>query len=706
MSAGAPPLPELRPELRLAKGAAGYSGEPSWLIQDPIQGRNIQLDLASYETLAHWRESRSLDELVARVNANGRVAVDRPTVEKLVEFLHQNNLTVAPVKDGWRHFVAQRQKQRHAPHTWLLHNYLFFRIPFWRPQRFLDRTLPAVRWLAAPAIQWAIAIAGLIGIYLVSRQWEAYLSTYQDFVSLEGIILGALTLAGIKAAHELGHAYVAVHFGCRVPTMGAAFMLLAPMLYTDVSDAWKLRDRRQRMHIDSAGVRVELAIAAIALFLWPFLPEGPLKGAAFMLSAISLLTSLMINLNPFMRFDAYYLLSEFLQVENLQPRSFALGRWKLREWLFDLRHPCPEEFPGRLRATLIAYAWSVWVYRLVLFVGIALLVYHHFFKALGIVLFAVEIVFFVLKPIVSEILMWMKLKAEIRSRPRTFVTGAAVGLLLIAAVVPWSTRVEIPAVVEAGELAQIHPPRPARIVSVHASAGGHVRAGDPLVTLEAPELAEERRITEIRLALAKVQQNRRGADEVDREASLVTGSSITSLKAKLEGLLREEADLVVRAPIDGTLVELNPELHAGRWIAPREQIATIAGGSGATIRGYVAEADLWRISVGSPAAFIPDSVAFAKMPATVAAIGVQAASQVHEPELASLYGGLIAAHEDKDATLVPEQAQYAVTLTSAGPAVSNGLSIRGLVIADGEPESLLSRTWRQVLNVLVRESGA
>ena len=218
---------------------------------------------------------------------------------------------------------------------------------------------------------------------------------------------------------------------------------------------------------------------------------------------------------------------------------------------------------------------------------------------------------------------------------------------MIAAIVPWSTRVEIPAVVEAGQLAQVYPPQPARIRTVHVPAGVQVSAGDPLVTLEAPGLAEERRITEIRLALAKVQQDRRGADEADREASLVTGSSIASLEAKLEGLLREEADLVVRAPIDGTLVGLNPELHAGRWIAPREQIATIAGGSGATIRGYVAEADLWRIAVGRPAAFIPDSIAFSKIEATIAAIGVQADGEVQQPELASLHGGLIAAHEER-----------------------------------------------------------
>ena len=142
-----------------------------------------------------------------------------------------------------------------------------------------------------------------------------------------------------------------------------------------------------------------------------------------MLSAISLLTKLMINLGPFMRVRRLLSSERLLQVEDSQARAFAVGRGSQGMAVRSTRS-LPGGVSGTASRRAHRLAWSVWVYRLVLFVGIALLVYHHFFKALGIVLFAVEIVFFVLKPIASEILMWMKLKGEIRSRPRTFVTGA------------------------------------------------------------------------------------------------------------------------------------------------------------------------------------------------------------------------------------------------------------------------------------------
>ena len=90
-----------------------------------------------------------------------------------------------------------------------------------------------------------------------------------------------------------------------------------------------------------------------------------------------------INLNPFMRFDGYYVLSDLLDVPNLQPRAFALGRWRMRELLFDLGDAAPEAMPTRLRRGMVLYAWLTWAYRLVLFIGIALLVYHPVFQAAG-----------------------------------------------------------------------------------------------------------------------------------------------------------------------------------------------------------------------------------------------------------------------------------------------------------------------------------
>ena len=123
----------------------------------------------------------------------------------------------------------------------------------------------------------------------------------------------------------------------------------------------------------------ELAIAAFASLLWSFLPEGALRSAAFLLATTTWLLTLGVNLNPFMRFDGYFLLSDLLEVGNLQQRSFALARWWLREQLFGFAEQPPELLPRSLRRGLVIYAFCTWLYRFFLFLGIALLVYMLFF---------------------------------------------------------------------------------------------------------------------------------------------------------------------------------------------------------------------------------------------------------------------------------------------------------------------------------------
>lgn len=120
--------------------------------------------------------------------------------------------------------------------------------------------------------------------------------------------------------------------------------------------------------------------------------------------------TLAINLNPFMRFDGYYLLSDWLEVENLQDRAFARGKWWLREKLFGLGDPPPEPFGEPLGKGLLVYAFGTWIYRFFLFLGIAVLVYAYFFKVLGIFLFLVEILWFIGLPIWRELQAWWKRK--------------------------------------------------------------------------------------------------------------------------------------------------------------------------------------------------------------------------------------------------------------------------------------------------------
>src|SRR3569832_322813 len=180
--------------------------------------------------------------------------------------------------------------------------------------------------------------------------------------SWQGLLSYALALICIKFLLELGHAYTAKRYGGRVPTMGVAFLVLFPVAYTDVNEVWKLPEKRQRIAVSGAGIITELVIAAWATLAWTLLPDGSFKNAAFLLATTTWVSTIMINGSPFMRFDGYFLLSDWLNMPNLHARTFALARWRLREWLFGLGEPKPEVIGIRRERGIILYGWITWTY--------------------------------------------------------------------------------------------------------------------------------------------------------------------------------------------------------------------------------------------------------------------------------------------------------------------------------------------------------
>lgn len=703
-----PKLPRLRSELSLQRGAVTREGNRGWMIYDPVQHRYFQIDETSFELLSLWPEHSDADQLIAAASERFGSRVDKPQIEEFVTFLQTNCLVADAPSASWRYYagVAERAANARGPFTQLAHNYLFFRVPLFRPQRFLNATLA----LAAPFYSRAFAIVvmllGVTGLYLVSRQWDEFLRTTDFLFSWEGAFYFALSLIFVKALHELGHAYTAVRYGCFVPTMGVAFMMLTPLLYTDVTDSWKLRDRRQRLSIDAAGIVVELAVACIATFLWTFLPDGPLRSVAFLLATAGWIMSLAINLNPFMRFDGYYLLSELVGIENLQSRAFAIGRWRMREILFGLGRPCPEPFSTALINTLTVWAWATWLYRLALFIGIALLVYTYCFKVLGIVLFILEIVFLIAQPVLSELKEWYAARDSIAKSRRTAITvacGLAFGALLV---VPWSGSVQVPAVVQMASTQTVHAPRAARIEAVHVAAGQFVNQGDTLFTLKSDELANQIRLVETELRLIRLRLGRRNVDAIDREESLVLQRSLLALTTKRNGLAVEQQELLVKAPLSGRVLEMDLSIQPGRWINRREQMALLGKPAQLEATGYLREDDVWRVQAGASGRFIPDASMASAVDVRLRDVAITSSKDLAILSLTSAYGGSIAVERNADDELVPNAAQYLAKFDLASNGLNHSALVRGVIHLDGKPESILARFWRRGLGVLVRESGA
>lgn len=702
-----PALPRLREDLVLLKRGAG-GGQFGRLVHDPLQNRFLRIDPATFAALSVWGRCDSTEALAAAVAIEIGTALPQAEIAKLIEFLDQNRLLDAP-RGGWRQ-LAQAGPSAHSPLMRLLHGYLFWKLPLCNPDAFLQRTLPVVRPLFSTYALLLIAALGLTGLYLVSRQWEQFVSEAAGLFTLQGAMAIAATLLVVKTLHELGHAYVAAYFGCRVPSIGAAFMLGTPMLYADVTDAWRLERERDRVLIDGAGISVELIIACIATFLWSFLEPGALRTVVLLLATTSWIMSVGVNLNPFMRLDGYYILADAVGVENLQPRAFRIGAWRLREMLFGLGEPCPEDLPRRTVRWMTVYAWVTWCVRLVTYFGIALLVYAYFFKALGLALFVFEVFVFIVKPLWSEVMGWWKVRDRINSSRRAAVTFSTVGILLALFVMPWSGTVYVPAMLENVDMVRLYPPRPARVASVEVRHGQAVAAGALIARLEVPEDVHEEQAVRARLRSVSLRLNRLSADEQDRVDKLVLDGEHAALSAKLKGLEQERRRLELRAPGAGHLVELEPDLHPGRWLSPKQQVALIAGQttSPRSIKavGYVAEADVARVGAGTRGHFVPDDPRLKALSVVVQTVSTSGAAAIEMAELAAVNGGPIAVQPDTRQRLAPTTAQFPVTMIVENEVGSMPRSLRGMVHLNGAPESLLARTWRRFLRILLQESGA
>ena len=489
--------------------------------------------------------------------------------------------------------------------------------------------------------------------------------------------------------------------------MGVAFLLLWPVLYTDASGAWRLPKRHQRMAIGAAGMTVELCLAAWATLAWSFLPEGMLRSAAFMLASTTWILTLAVNLNPLMRFDGYFLFSDLLDVPNLQERAFALARWRLREALFGFNEAPAEHFSRGLYWVLLGYAFATWIYRFFLFLGIALLVYHFAFKLLGILLFAVEILYFILLPVGQELRHWHQRRKDYRMNRNTLMSFSLLLLAVFLLAWPWRSRIEAPALLRAEHQAIMLAPTGALLQHIAVQPNDTVLAGQLLFSLYSPELQHEAQSLQIEIEQLRRQSSLQQRSQDDAARQAIARQELQVALERQQRLQERLAQLQIKAPFDSILADLATPLAAGEWLPAGEWLATLARRDDLSVEAFVKETDRERLQLGSPAWFLPEDPGRPRLRLEIVDIGQTAVRQLSSaPELASVHQGSLASQLDEQQRPIPEQALYRIRLRALDPLPAGQLiTLRGSASMQGEARSLLLQAWRQVLAVLIRESS-
>jgi putative peptide zinc metalloprotease protein len=692
-------LAPLRPELQLRQVTDAADPSRAWRLDDPVRQRSFLLADGDVELLALWPLG-SPDALRSgwlRAFPNRTAQQFAAQFEGLCEFLRQHQLLTARAGAETKALIdGAEQNARKHPGAWM-RRWMGWQVPLVRPQSLLHRALPLVRALWSRPALAAWAATTLLGLYLVSRQWDVFLNTFSNFAEPATWLTFGVALVGLKLVHELGHAFAATHHGVLVPTMGLSIAYGVPMLYTDTSDAARLPRRSARAWIGSAGMLAETFIAGPCTLAWALLPDGALRTTCFVIATSSWLTTLAVNLNPLGRFDGYYILSDVLRYPNLQQRSLDHAGWLLERILLGRATARPSDATGWVLAALCGFGAGVWLFRLFLGLAAAKLCYDYLFQAAGILLERHA-------PLSRRVALWWRVRDRL-SRRRWAGLGGGAALLALLVLAPLDRRVDAPATLGWRNEQLLAAPEVAVVEEVLIRPGVLVRKGQPLVRLRSIELERKRAEAVTQQVLARERIERIAGDARDRSELLVLEQQQAESQTQLDGIVEREKGLELRASADGRVVDLLSNLAPGRWVRSDQPLGRVLIGQGREALAYIDDAALLRVQPGTRATFFADDPSVAPVPLQVLAVESAAAEYVTPDALASVHGGPLATTLDKQGRPVPRASLHRVRLAMQDqePTTPDLRLLRGRVRIDAEADSFGAHAARRMLSIILQE---
>ena len=250
-------------------------------------------------------------------------------------------------------------------------NPFWIKLPLCRPDRFITAICPSLAWVFSPPA--VICALGLLAVAIValSAQWDRFVSTSEIVFSPANWLWMLLAWVLLKIVHEFGHGIACKRYGGEVREMGIVFILLAPMAYVDVTSSWQFASKWRRINVAVAGIYIELVIAALAVLVWSYTRSELVAHLLYNIVLMASISTVAFNLNPLMRFDGYYILSDFLEIPNLYSEGSQAVRRLLSRWFYG-KSPAGPERAGRLSWIIATYGVASLFWRIMICASLAL----------------------------------------------------------------------------------------------------------------------------------------------------------------------------------------------------------------------------------------------------------------------------------------------------------------------------------------------
>jgi putative peptide zinc metalloprotease protein len=677
------------------------------VLKDLVGHKYFRLSEYEYRFLQNLDGSVSPQQAARRLEEGGYYYCN-DDIRQIVAKAAQAGLLLGTTFGTARHQLAVKSRIKDLKRTQRLSSVYFLFIPLFNPDLFLARTLKFVRLLFN---RWTLMIplAALPGaLYLIVSGLPRLRQEFLFFFNLNNLVILWITIALVKLAHEFAHAYTAKRFGLQVPEMGVAFLIFFPCLYCNTTDAWQLADRRERMAISGAGVAAEGALAIFAAYVWYFSMPGIANSVAFYLMGVSLLSTVLVNGNPLLKFDGYFLLADYLRLPNLYQKAFAHIRYLFLNRVLGLSDIADSARSNRESLIFSLYGFGSLTYRIFLYTGIITGVYFRFDKTLGILLAVLAFSLFVVRPLAKGSATLFRLRSGIRVRFRGALILACF-LILLGTVLftPIATNSVYPCFVDAAQKQKITVPQHTWVEEVNVREGLPVAKRAVMFQLDTSVLRLNLVKQEVNRGLIKKELELLSLD--DKRRAEIQGKEIELRQAEDEirrtNQQLAEAESEIIAPFDGVVTRLNPKMKKGFQPGEGVIVGELESTSPLVVHGLIPERDLEKVYVGQRVRIWFPVGRGIEFEGKVNAIRPFSEKDLSESPFSSRFGGEVATEmRNQDQKDSPLESQYDCSVLFSHPEPKIPLGMTGRLVAPSPPQSIAGRISSGLVQTFNREA--
>src|ERR1700722_1202763 len=600
--------PKLRTDLRISEQTV--AGETSYVIKVEETSSYNRYGATEYELLTLCDGTRTPPEIAqAMTELHADAPLDESEVREFIDSIEpamwerslgEKNLAVLErIRDERKGRVDQSSM-------------LYISFKAWDPNKTLEKLDPILGWMYTSQFVLFSLLLFITAMYFVAgdltrvQHDTASLYSFAD-KSAYDIWSFWLLLLLLGAIHEFGHGLTCKHFGGDVHQMGFLLIYLTPAFYTDTTDILLFDRTSRRQWVIFAGIWVELLVCSSSAVVWHFTPPGSIvNDLAYKMMLLSGIQGALLNLNPLIKADRYYALSQFLDIDNLREDSFAFLHVWAAKYILRRNIDLPASSRRQRRIFFIfgvaALAYSVGLIAIVLLFAKNVLLTK--FGDWGYILFVGVIYFFTRKSIKSSL---PTVRAWIRKQRESYMTWkltraqsfGALGIALLLFLPPVPSSVSTELVVEPGREAHARTQVAGKVVQILVHEGEEVKAGQLIAVLQNPEIEAEAKVTSAELMLAssnlRLNQNDPGSGK-----SAQAARERIRLQKELVVASHNVQELQIRAPLDGVVATVGIHQRLGEYLAAGDEFCRVTDRRTMKARILVPDREFADVYPGSP----------------------------------------------------------------------------------------------------------